>query len=159
MGEIERRDRRLADIGVGMSGQRAEPGIDGVQTIQQIWQSVPRQPCVICTAYADYNWEDVSIYLGGSGNLFILKKPFDTVEVLQLAQVIAERDNLARLPVRLKQTVASALTKLEMAEAAIHDSHTELMFVTQPPPPPIDLPPPSMLGELGTQGTARMATP
>ena len=30
VGKIERRDRRLPDIGIGMTGQRAEPGIDRV---------------------------------------------------------------------------------------------------------------------------------
>ena len=30
VGEIERRDRRLADIGVGLAGQGAEPGLDRV---------------------------------------------------------------------------------------------------------------------------------
>ena len=33
MGEIERRDRRLADIGVDMSGKRPEPGLDGVDRL------------------------------------------------------------------------------------------------------------------------------
>ena len=33
MGEIQRRDRRLADIGVDMSGKRAKPGLDGVDRL------------------------------------------------------------------------------------------------------------------------------
>ncbi len=31
--EIERGDRRLTDIGVEMAGQRAEPRLDGVQSL------------------------------------------------------------------------------------------------------------------------------
>ena len=48
---------------------RMPPGMDGIQTIKRIWEQVPDMPCVICTAFSDYNWEDISIHLGGSGNL------------------------------------------------------------------------------------------
>ena len=76
---------------------RMPPGIDGIQTIKRIWERVPGMPCVICTAFSDYNWEDISIHLGGSGNLYILKKPFDAVEVLQMAQAIAEKASLTAI--------------------------------------------------------------
>ena len=33
VGEIERRDRRLADIGVDMAGQATEPGLDRVDAL------------------------------------------------------------------------------------------------------------------------------
>ena len=48
---------------------RMPPGMDGIQTIKPSGSSVPELPCVICTAFSDYNWEDISIHLGGSGNL------------------------------------------------------------------------------------------
>jgi two-component system, sensor histidine kinase and response regulator len=75
---------------------RMPPGIDGIQTIKAMWQEVPELPCVICTAYSDYDWNEISRELGKSSNLLILKKPFDAVEVLQLAQALAEKVDLAR---------------------------------------------------------------
>ena len=33
MGEVQGGDRRLADIGVSLPGQRAEPGVDGVDRL------------------------------------------------------------------------------------------------------------------------------
>ena len=32
------------------------PGIDGVETIQRIWETDSRIQVVICTAFADYSW-------------------------------------------------------------------------------------------------------
>ncbi|MGD1086640.1 MAG: ATP-binding protein, partial [Verrucomicrobiota bacterium] len=46
---------------------------------------------VICTAYSDYSWDSMLARLGGNDQLVILKKPFDTVEVLQLANALTEK--------------------------------------------------------------------
>jgi light-regulated signal transduction histidine kinase (bacteriophytochrome) len=49
---------------------------------------------VICTAYSDYSWENITKQLGHSDQLLILKKPFDTIEVMQLALALTEKWNL-----------------------------------------------------------------
>jgi CheY-like chemotaxis protein len=64
---------------------RMPPGWDGVETTAQIWQKYSGLQVVICTAYSDYSWEDMLRKLGYSDRLVILKKPFDNIEVLQLA--------------------------------------------------------------------------
>jgi C4-dicarboxylate-specific signal transduction histidine kinase len=46
---------------------------------------------VICTAYSDYSWDDMIARLGQSDRLVILKKPFDVVEVLQLAHALVAK--------------------------------------------------------------------
>ncbi len=92
---------------------RMPPGMDGIQTIKRIWERVPGMPCVICTAFSDYNWEDISIRLGGSGNLYILKKPFDAVEVLQMAQAIAEKADLTAIAGQARQAIEEKLEKLQ----------------------------------------------
>jgi len=46
---------------------------------------------VVCTAYSDYSWQQMSEKLGNSDRVVILKKPFDTVEVLQLASTLTEK--------------------------------------------------------------------
>jgi signal transduction histidine kinase/ActR/RegA family two-component response regulator len=106
---------------------RMPPGIDGIQTIKQIWRHAPELPCVICTAFSDYNWEDVSSHLGGSGNLYILKKPFDPIEVLQMAQSISEKSELAAIALQARLAVEEKINKLQRAEAAARMANMQLM--------------------------------
>ena len=42
-----------------------------------LWQADPNVQVVICTAYSDYSWEEISKKLGLTDRLLILKKPFD----------------------------------------------------------------------------------
>lgn len=75
---------------------RMPPGWDGVETISELWKVDPQIQIVICTAYSDYAWEDIFRILGRTERLVILKKPFDTVEVVQLAHSLSEKWFLAR---------------------------------------------------------------
>jgi two-component system, NtrC family, sensor kinase len=70
---------------------RMPPGWDGVETIARLWQRFPDLQVVICTAYSDYSWENMIRVLGRSDNLLILKKPFDSIEVLQLASALTQK--------------------------------------------------------------------
>jgi two-component system sensor histidine kinase/response regulator len=70
---------------------RMPPGWDGVETTAQIWQKYSDLQVVICTAYSDYSWEEMLKKLGYSDRLVILKKPFDNIEVLQLAISMTEK--------------------------------------------------------------------
>ena len=70
---------------------RMPPGWDGVETTAHIWQKYPDLQVVICTAYSDYSWEEMLNKLGYSDRLVILKKPFDSIEVLQLAVSMSEK--------------------------------------------------------------------
>jgi len=70
---------------------RMPPGWDGVETTAQIWLKYPDLQVVICTAYSDYSWEEMLKKLGYSDRLIILKKPFDNIEVLQLAISMTEK--------------------------------------------------------------------
>jgi PAS domain S-box-containing protein len=70
---------------------RMPPGWDGVETIGRLWKAYPELQVVICTAYSDYSWEQIIQQLGKSDSLVILKKPFDNVEVLQLAHALTEK--------------------------------------------------------------------
>jgi PAS domain S-box-containing protein len=72
------------------------PGWDGIETLERIWQCSPELQAVICTAYSDYSWDDMTRRLGHTDNLLILKKPFETVEVLQLAHALTHKWTLAR---------------------------------------------------------------
>ena len=70
---------------------RMPPGWDGIETIARIWQEYPDLQVVVCTAYSDYSLEDILKRLGQSDRLVILKKPFDNIEVLQLAYALTEK--------------------------------------------------------------------
>jgi PAS domain S-box-containing protein len=70
---------------------RMPPGWDGIETVARMWEAQPDLQVVICTAYSDYSWEDMMNRFGRSDNLLILKKPFDNVEVLQLAHALTRK--------------------------------------------------------------------
>ena len=75
---------------------RMPPGWDGVETIEHLWQCAPDLQAVICTAYSDYSWDDIARRLGQTDSLLILKKPFDTAEVLQVAHALTRKWSLTR---------------------------------------------------------------
>ena len=96
---------------------RMPPGWDGVETIKQLWQVDPNLQVVICTAYSDYSWSDIHTKLGHSDNLLILKKPFDNIEVVQLAHALT-RKWIATMQARAKMEdldlmVAQRTTELQ----------------------------------------------
>ena len=81
----------LAFVDMRMPG-----GWDGLETIEALWREDPELQVVICSAYADYSWEDISTRLGRSDRLLILRKPFDPSEILQLACTLCEKWQLQR---------------------------------------------------------------
>jgi signal transduction histidine kinase len=70
---------------------RMPPGMDGVETTARLWEEEPDLQVVLCSAYADYSWEQVTQRLGISQRLLILRKPFDSIEVRQLAHALVEK--------------------------------------------------------------------
>jgi two-component system, NtrC family, sensor kinase len=90
---------------------RMPPGWDGIETACQIGQRDPDIQIVICTAYSDYSWEEMTAKLGLSDRLLILKKPFDNVEVIQMAYTLTEKW-------RLRKLLQAKMDQLEAAVAA-----------------------------------------
>jgi signal transduction histidine kinase len=82
--------------GVAFIDVRMPPGWDGIETTAKVWEVCPELQVVICTAYTDYGWNGIAGKLGKTDRLLILKKPFDTVEVLQLAETLSQKWDLAR---------------------------------------------------------------
>ncbi len=70
---------------------RMPPGWDGIETAARVWQQDPHLQIVLCTAYSECSWENMRARLGRSDRLVILKKPFDNIEVLQLADALTEK--------------------------------------------------------------------
>jgi two-component system, NtrC family, sensor kinase len=74
---------------------RMPPGWDGVKTTSEILRADPNLSVVICSAYSDHSWEEMSSAFGDTDRVLILKKPFDTIEVRQLAHALQRRWQLA----------------------------------------------------------------
>ena len=110
---------------------RMPPGWDGVETIERLWRVDPQVQIVICTAYSDHAWEDVFARLEARDRLLILKKPFDPIEVSQLARMLTAKWELA-------QQVAAQVSSLEEAvqerTRALHDSESQLRQITDSVP-------------------------
>ncbi len=96
---------------------RMPPGWDGTETIQRIWQVDPQLQVVICTAYSDNSPHEIIQKLGKTDQMLILKKPFDNVEVYQLACALTEKWVLSR-KAELKQQELEGWVKERTAELA-----------------------------------------
>jgi len=70
---------------------RMPPGWDGIETIQKLWEVDPRIEIVICSAYSDYSFEDIGRKLNWAHNVLILKKPFEIIEIRQLAASLTQK--------------------------------------------------------------------
>ncbi len=75
---------------------RMPSGWDGIQTTTRLRKADPDLQIVICTAYSDYSWDQIAGQVGSGDGVLILKKPFDTHEVLQLTEALNQKWTLAR---------------------------------------------------------------
>lgn len=98
---------------------RMPPGWDGLVTIGKLWEVDPELNVVICTAHSDHSWEEIQAALPVRERWLVLKKPFDKIEVLQLAHALTEKWHLTRLAraqrTTLEQMVASRTAELQQA--------------------------------------------
>ena len=108
---------------------RMPPGWDGIETTAKIWEVDSDVQIVICTAYSDYSWEDMKTKLGITDRLVILKKPFDNIEVLQLAHAFTEKWDLrqrARIKMdQLEAIVAARTLELQAANEKLRAEMAE----------------------------------
>ncbi|MDO8696428.1 MAG: ATP-binding protein [Pseudomonas sp.] len=102
---------------------RMPQGWDGVETIERLWQEDPLLQIVVCTAYSDYSWEEVLERLDGRDRLLILKKPFDNIEVCQLANTLTAKWDMTRLAAlqmsELEQEVQQRTVEIRRTSAAL----------------------------------------
>jgi diguanylate cyclase (GGDEF)-like protein len=102
---------------------RMPPGWDGVETIREIWKIDPRLQVVICTAHSDYTWDDVLGKLGVEDRLLVLKKPFDGIEVAQLASALTTKWEMTR---QAEQKVSRLEAAVQERTNALEVANTEL---------------------------------
>lgn len=103
---------------------RMPPGIDGRETVRRLWQVDPDVQVVVCTAYSDYTWEEIAATTGPTTQVVVLRKPFEPIEVLQLAHTLTEkwrRDRDARQRVvQLEKEVADRDHELVESRTVAH---------------------------------------
>ncbi len=102
---------------------RMPPGWDGLRTAAEMWAVDPSLQIVICTAYSDHSWEQMLDTLGAPERYLILKKPFDTVEVKQLAFALTQKWELAQ---QVRQRVEDLERKVEARSREIEAMQEEL---------------------------------
>jgi diguanylate cyclase (GGDEF)-like protein/PAS domain S-box-containing protein len=95
---------------------RMPPGWDGLETIERLWQVDPKLQVVLCTAYSDYSWENIAERLELGDRLLILKKPFDAIEIRQLACALTVKWQIAE----------DATLKMNLLEQAVEERTREL---------------------------------
>lgn len=95
---------------------RMPPGWDGLETIERLWQVDPKLQVALCTAYSDYSWEDIDQRLALNDRLLILKKPFDAIEIRQMASALTVK----------WQMTEDAELKMSLLEQAVQERTREL---------------------------------
>lgn len=99
---------------------RMPPGWDGLETIEQLWKVDPDLQIALCTAYSDYSWETMAERLAFGDQLLILKKPFDSLEIRQMASALTWK----------WQMTQDARHKLDDLQRTIEDRVAELLKVS-----------------------------
>jgi signal transduction histidine kinase len=121
---VERALLRDRPYAVAFIDMRMPPGWDGAETAQRLWEIDPELQIVICTAYSDYSWEELLGRLADHSDRFlILKKPFDHIEVRQLATALSRKWTLAR-QARMRSQELEAVVRERTA--TIRDAHERL---------------------------------
>src|SRR5580704_8378608 len=135
---VERAREALAEgrpYSVAFVDMRMPPGWDGLETIEHLWDVDPEIQIVICSAYSDYDWQNLIARLGRSDKLLVLKKPFEMIEVLQCTHALASKWRIERTLRQhvdsLEKDVSDRTLGLEAANRQLrhlvtHDSLTSL---------------------------------
>lgn len=100
---------------------RMPPGWDGLQTIREIRKVDKDTALVVCTAFSDHALQDIAAEVKELDKLLVLKKPFETVEVLSIAQSLRERWRLVQKTRNhmdeLEEVIRNRTTELQVERA------------------------------------------
>ncbi len=109
---------------------RMPPGWDGLETVKRLWQVDEDLEVVICSACGEYSWKETLRKLGQTDRFLIIKKPFDTAEICQVALALTRKAELRR-QAKLKlgdlnELVHERTRELERALATIKKANDAL---------------------------------
>jgi two-component system cell cycle sensor histidine kinase/response regulator CckA len=125
---------------VAFVDMRMPPGWDGIETIGQLWKADPALEVVLCTAFSDSALRESLRQLRRTDQLLVLKKPFDHLEVQQLAAALSEKWRLAREAQtffdNLEDLVKARTVELQHSLSLIQASEHQyrLLFESNPTP-------------------------
>jgi len=103
---------------------------EGIETALQLWEAASSLEVVGCTWGVGGSFEDIRKRIGRSDRFFLLRKPLEPVELLQLAHALAAKQSRGRqastridalerlLAVRTRQLESQARRATELAEEA-----------------------------------------
>jgi len=97
---------------------RMPPGWDGVETLEHLWRVQPLLQVALCTAHSDYSWEQMAERLELDDRLLILKKPFDAIEIRQMASALTAKWQMSQ---RLALKIDSLETAVAQSASALQE--------------------------------------
>ncbi len=101
---------------------RMPPGYNGIDTVAKIWKEFTDIEVVLCTAHSDYSLEEIVSELGMTDQLMFIRKPFDSVMVIQMALALTKKwalnQNTKQYIDKLEATNRELAKAKEEAEAA-----------------------------------------
>jgi signal transduction histidine kinase len=100
---------------------RMPPGWDGIETIQHLWEVEPELPVVICSAYSDYSLNQIVAKLGLSDKFVVLKKPFEPIEAIQLANALTQKWRLLQAVRRHTKQLVENEERLRQAHGMLEE--------------------------------------
>ncbi|TKS62188.1 MAG: diguanylate cyclase response regulator [Nitrospira sp.] len=116
---------------VAFVDMRMPPGWDGLETIEHLWKEDAGLQVVICTAYSDQPWSEIKERVGQNDKLLILQKPFNGIEVLQLATALCRKWDLAHEVAgqldKLSRQVDERTTELQCANEQLTQTNMALV--------------------------------
>jgi diguanylate cyclase len=127
--------RRARDEGrpyaVAFVDMRMPPGWDGLETIEHLWKMDAELQVVVCTCLFDHPWDEITRRIGQNDKVLILQKPFNSIEVLQLATALCRKWDLAHevagQPDELDRQVEKRTAELQGANEQLTQSNADLV--------------------------------
>ncbi|HJR28842.1 MAG TPA: response regulator, partial [Pseudomonas sp.] len=112
---VKRAQAQGRPYAMAFTDMRMPPGWDGLETIERLWKVDPHLQIALCTAFSDYTWEAMAERLEFGDQLLVLKKPFDSLEIRQMASALTWKWQMA-------QDAAMKVLSLEQTiEARVHE--------------------------------------
>jgi len=70
---------------------RMPPGIDGIETIKRAREKYKQLEFIICTAFNNYDWEELYNLFGRNDQLLYLSKPFCDTSLKQMTNYVLSK--------------------------------------------------------------------
>ena len=118
---------------VAFVDMRMPSGWDGLESIERLWEEDTELQVIICTAFSDRPWEEITERIGQNDKLLILQKPFNSIEVLQLATALCRKWDLAHevagQPDELNKQVEKRTAELQGANERLTHTNADLIRI------------------------------